>query len=247
MISVVMGVHRMSDYLFPAIDSVLAQEGVDFEFLIVTNGEHCSSIAETIEARYPDEPRIRILKTPIAQLAHALNLGITAASYEYIARIDADDIALSGRFRKQLDYLREHDLDLVGTAILLIDENGETIGSRSFPEGRKIRSLLPFKNCFSHSSLLYKRDVLLKARGYNAGFNSEDYDLWLRLRRQRVSWDNMVEPLMAYRVHDEASQRRILGYAEASGYMLREFVLSMNPRWLVSAAVAVGKAVLRGR
>ena len=85
---------------------------------------------------------------------------------------------------------------------------------------------MSFKNCFAHNTVLIKKSAVLKARGYNAGFNSEDYDLWLRLRRLGVKWDNMNETLVDYRIHEGTSQRRLLGYAESTALAVREFILN---------------------
>ena len=70
-----------------------------------------------------------------------------------------------------------------------------------------------------------KKDLIIKARGYNSGLNSEDYDLWLRLKSLNISWDNMNEILLDYRIHNKASQRALIGYAESAGYAMREFIL----------------------
>ncbi|MCV5208963.1 glycosyl transferase, partial [Escherichia coli] len=83
---------------------------------------------------------------------------------------------------------------MVGSDIIHIDTNGEAIGIKHYPKGlNKINKQLYFRNTFSHSTILIKKKILIAARGYNAGFNSEDYDLWLRLRRKNIKWDNMDE------------------------------------------------------
>ena len=90
-----------------------------------------------------------------------------------------------------------------------------------------------------------KKSFLLKVRGYNAGYNSEDYDLWLRMRRAGVSWDNMDEILLDYRIHESASQGRLLGYAEVSGYILREFLLAKTLSNFIGVFINIGKALFK--
>lgn len=247
MISVLMGLHRFDKYVFPAIDSILAQDGVELELIVVSNGKDASNIAEKIRIRYLDESRIRLFQTPIAQLAHALNVALSHARYEYVARMDADDISHSNRLRDQLDYLIANDLDLVGSAVRLIDADGNEVGSRNPPRKNKINKLLPYKSCFVHPTVLFKKKVLLEVGGYNAGFNSEDYDLWLRLLRKNTVWDNMSSPLLDYRIHGEASQRRLLGYAEVSGLMLREFIFTKKYNFFFAMCVSVLKSFFRSR
>ena len=210
-----MGVNRYDGYVIRAIDSILAQSFKDFEFIIVANGSSCEDIESRILEIYPDEKRLKIITSHIAQLAHALNLGIEAMRFEYIARMDADDFSWPDRLEKQFYYLKKNNLDMVGCDLRLIDKFGNRLGTRIYPKGRAINRYLSFKNCFAHNTVLMKKSTILTARGYNAGFNSEDYDLWLRLRRLGVKWDNMNEILVDYRIHEESSQRRLLGYAES--------------------------------
>jgi len=229
MISVLMGLHRFDRYVFQAIDSVLAQKYVCLELIIVLNGKDASCIAKKIRNNYLDEQRIRLVETPIAQLAHALNVALSHARYDYVARMDADDVSHPDRLKRQLDYLTSNKLDLVGAAARLIDEEGREIGARKPPSRDKINKLLPYKNCFIHPTIMAKRELLLEVGGYNSGFNSEDFDLWLRLRRRGgVCWDNMELCLLDYRIHDGTAQRKLLGYAEMSGLMLREFILTKS-------------------
>ncbi|MDY0274475.1 MAG: glycosyltransferase [Desulfomicrobium sp.] len=246
MISVIMGTHRLDPHLAEAIQSVLNQTFSEFEFIIVPNGPEAEKLKTYIQEQYSDQ-RINIITSSIPQLAHALNLGLDHAKYDLIARMDADDIAYPDRFDKQIKYLFEKSLDMVGSNLELINEEGVCIGTRILPRGSRINQLLPYKNCFAHNTLLVKKSILIQARGYNSGFNSEDYDLWLRLKRMGVRWDNMPEPLVQYRIHDQASQRKLLGYAEAAGYSLREFILKKSFRNFLAIFVHLGKALVRPR
>lgn len=247
MISVIMGAHRMDEYVYPAIDSILNQKNIELELIVVANGSQHQLVKESLQEHYAGEARLRIITSPLGQLAHALNIGLSHARYDYVARMDADDISHPDRLARQLDYLMQHDLDLVGTSADLINSAGEKTGVRHSPTSNKINKTLVFQNAFIHPSVLYKKQTIIDARGYNSGLNSEDYDLWLRLRRQGAKWDNMQESLIDYRLHDRSTQGNILAYAETAGYALREFILSKNPLWLLSAFVTLGKAFVRGR
>lgn len=244
MISVIMGLHRIDAYVDRAINSILNQTFKEFEFIIVANGAESSIVAEYINTRF-DDPRINIIKSNIGQLAYALNIAIDESKYDYIARMDADDIAHKDRLEKQLSYLQKYNLDLVGSSVNLIDNNGKSIGKRIALPSNEINKKLPFKSTFIHPSVLYVKKTIIDARGYNAGFNSEDYDLWLRLKRLGVKWDNIQEPLLDYRIHTHASQRRILGYAECAGYAVREFILKKNFTNFVSIFVQFFKSIIR--
>lgn len=225
MITIIMAINRYDSYCPKAIESILNQTMLEIELLIIANGPNALEIRSQVLTICKEDNRAKVFVSPIGQLAHALNIGIDNASYDFIARMDADDISHVSRLERQLRYLLDNDLDMVGCNAQLIDEHGKMLGTRRCPQGSAIAKSLPFKNPFIHPSILIKKETLIKARGYNAGFNSEDYDLWLRLQRMDVRWGNMNEELLHYRVHGNASQRKLLGYAESAGHALREFIL----------------------
>lgn len=226
-ISVVLALNKIDKYAFKAIDSVVNQNGVDHEVVLVVNGPMADSISKQLYLRYLNNDNVQILTTSVPQLAYSLNLGVSKANSELIARMDADDIAMPERLSKQLAFMSENRLDLLGTGVLLIDENDEIIGSRSFPTTKKgIKNKIVRGSPFCHPSVIYTKELFFKARGYNAGFNSEDYDLWLRFLRFEPNWSNMSDKLLKYRIHTEASQGSWLAYCEVSGHFYREFLLN---------------------
>lgn len=247
MISVIMGVNKFDEYLPEAIDSILTQSFKDFEFIVVANGSACEEIECRILEIYPNEKRLKIIKSCIAQLAHALNLGIESSRYDYIARMDSDDIAWTNRLERQFSYLKENHLDMVGCDLRLVDKIGNYLSTRIYAKGKNINRYLSFKNCFAHNTVLIKKSAVLMARGYNSGFNSEDYDLWLRLRRLGVKWDNMEETLVDYRIHEDSSQRRLLGYAESTALAVREFILEKKISNFMAIIYHFFKSIFRSR
>ena len=245
LVSIICATNRLDDYACIAIDSLLGQTYRDIEIILIANGENCLEIASGLKEKYGNDSRVRVVCTNIPQLAFALNLGVSLSGGAYIARMDADDVCDPLRIERQIAYMRSNELDMVGCSVRLIDECGNTIGSRNVPQGGKIDTSLLFGNPFVHPTVIYKRDLFFKCRGYNAGFNSEDYDLWLRMRRLNVKWDNMSEFLLNYRMHGASTQRRILGYAEVAGLALREFILDKTFANFLAVIAAVGKALMR--
>lgn len=244
MISVIMGVHNIDTYLSDAVKSIMNQTIQKFELIIVANGPKALEIEQYISKNFQDD-RIIVIKSSIPQLSYALNLGIDNSKHDYIARMDSDDIAHPERLERQLHYLQSRNLDLVGCSVNLINEDGESLGTKKAIQGKKINKWLPFKSTFVHPSILCKKSLILSCRGYNSGFNSEDYDLWLRMKRYGVKWDNMEDILLSYRIHQQASQRRLLGYAECAGYAVREFLLKKNISNFFAIFIQFIKALIR--
>ncbi|CAG2151500.1 glycosyltransferase [Ralstonia mannitolilytica] len=247
MISVIMGVCAVDDYLKLALDSITKQTYQDFELIVIANGPRRDLVKLAVEQHCGGLGKVRVYTTPIGQLSHALNIGIGYARGEYIARMDSDDVSHPERLERQLRFLEERKLDLVGSDINLIDESGTHIGVRIYPKGDAIDRKLPFSNPFAHNTVLAKKSVFIEARGYNSGFNSEDYDLWLRVKRLGVRWDNIPEVLLDYRIHSGASQRRLLGYAECTALAVREFILDKSVINLFAIGFHFFKSLVRAR
>jgi len=104
-VSIVMAVHNMAAHIRESIQSLLNQIYQDFELIIIDDG----STDKTVDVihQFLDE-RIMVKRLSHQGLAVALNIGIRLARGEYIARMDADDIAMPERLEKQIRYLIQH-------------------------------------------------------------------------------------------------------------------------------------------
>ncbi|MDW5416969.1 glycosyltransferase [Iodobacter sp. CM08] len=247
LVSVLMCLNKIDEYTSDAIESIINQTMKEIEIILVVNGDGVEENYNFLLEKYKAEQRIKLISVPIGQLAFSLNVALSHTKADLIARMDTDDVSYLDRLQKQYDYLKNKDLDFVGCDINLINEFGHNIGKRVLPKGRDINKKLPFLNPFVHGSVMAKRSLFIAARGYNSGFNSEDYDLWLRLHRKGIKWDNMPDILLAYRIHSAATQRRLLGYAEATGLSVREFILNKNIINFFAILFHFYKSVFRSR
>ncbi|HRI88694.1 MAG TPA: glycosyltransferase family 2 protein, partial [Candidatus Hydrogenedentes bacterium] len=92
-ISVITPVYNNASYLPEALDSILGQTFSDFEFILVNDGSTDNSL-EVLETYARRDPRIRISSRENRGYISALNEGLAMARSEFIARMDADDVAL---------------------------------------------------------------------------------------------------------------------------------------------------------
>jgi len=217
-VSVLMPVHNSEKYLRGAIDSILNQTFVDFEFLIIDDYSTDNSL-QIVES-YSD-PRIRIVKNSTNMgIACSLNKGLELAKGEYIAPMDADDVAVIDRFTVQVDFLDNHpSIGIVGSAIEVIDEEGRPFRIVNKPlNDSEIRWHLLLKNPFAHSAVMLRRKLIEKYRlFYDRQFETvQDYDFWSRLLLL-TKGANISQVLLQYRVHSK-SATNLMRQQQLSGH-----------------------------
>jgi glycosyltransferase involved in cell wall biosynthesis len=204
MISVCMPVYNAKSHVAEAIESILNQRLGDFEFLIFDDGSTDGSI-DVLKHYESLDPRIRLFSRPNKGLVTTLNELIDQARGEFLARMDADDIALPERFGRQVDYLRAHpEYVLVGSRVLLIDPEGDPLCDWCTLEDQDAIDAR-FLTCerittISHPAVMMRRDAVLAIGKYRPFEVIEDIDLFLRLSEYgRIT--NLPEVLLKYRIH----------------------------------------------
>ena len=245
-VSIILAVRDGSQYLSSAIESVLAQTFSNFELIIIVN---CSTDNSLEIALSYSGPRVKILESNIGQLSYNLNLGLSEASGEYIARLDADDISLPSRLEELVQIANQESYDVLGSSVAIIDKNGKRTGKViSFPtESYSIRNQLWYRNPFAHPAVLIRKNKLLEVGGYLGGRYAQDFDLWLRLaRNQDTKFGNVDNVLLEYRVHDNQSKGSSSSYAEVAGYLFRESLLTNNIKYFLGAFLYFAKAIIYG-
>lgn len=238
-----MCVNRKVPFLAAAIDSVLKQTCQDFLFYIIAN--NCDDDLWDFLSEYKD-PRLRLHRTLIGQLSFNLNFGLNLIGDGYVLRMDADDICLPERLDLTKRWLADLNYpDVLGGDAILVDENNLEIGYVRPPrENSAIRSWLWRKCPMIHPSCAMNVRSALALRGYLGGFMSEDYDLWLRASRDETFvFRNIAAPLIRYRICSDQARGNKLGYAEVSGFMLREALLGRGMKFFVAAIVGVIKSI----
>ena len=180
MISVVIPVRNASATIQESIQSVLSQEVKDLEILCVINGtnDNTEEIIRTIK-----DDRIKILYSEPG-IVPALNMGLRNCKGDIIARQDSDDVWLSNKLKKQLDFFdKNSNIDILGTQLNVVDGGNKHIRLTSYPteHNQIIASLLVGENAIGHPSVIFKRKILDKCAGYFDLFPfAEDLDLWSR-------------------------------------------------------------------
>jgi glycosyltransferase involved in cell wall biosynthesis len=221
-VSVVMPVYNGEAYLAEAIDSVLGQTLHDFELIAVDDASQDRSRA-ILERFARADDRIRVVANERnLGSSSALNRGWRVARARYIARLDADDMALPDRLSRQVDFLDAHQrVAAVGGAAITIDAHGRHMSVKRYPTThRAIRSTLLRHNCLSHPSVTMRRAALEAVGGYRFRCAAEDYDLWLRLS-ERFELATLPEPVILYRLHLRQVSVRSLEHVVRDALLVR--------------------------
>ena len=245
-VAVLLCVHNGEPFIGEAIESILNQSCKDFEFIIV---ENCSTDNTWQIIKSYTDPRIKAYQTNFKQLSFNLNYGLMQTKAEYIARMDADDIARPQRLGHQIAYLEANPkIDVLGTAYQLFgdDDEGKIIALPA--TDKAIRRRLPFRFCFCHPSVMFKRETIVNHGSYQGGKFCQDMDLWLRLSRDKtIKFANLPESLLRYRIHhNQAKGRREVDITGAS-LLFREALVQRSPRLFLGFLVAILKILRPGK
>ncbi len=208
-VSVLMSVYNTKEeWLRQAIESVLSQTLQEIEFLIVIDcpTDDSQSVVESY-ARMDD--RIRILyNEKNLGLPQSLNKGIAVAAGDYIARMDSDDVAIRDRLEKQLQYIEDRQLDIVGARIVRIDGDGNVISAPTVCYKEKIiGEALQHADCVPHPTWLVRKEVYRELNGYRSIRHCEDYDFLLRAVRKNCRIGVCDEVLLNYRINTSGITR----------------------------------------
>ncbi|WP_155286903.1 glycosyltransferase [Lacticaseibacillus zhaodongensis] len=203
-ITVLMSVYNETEaQLRAAIESILQQTEADFEMQIVLDQPNASDLLAILNEYQDLDPRVHVLvNKQNSGLPFSLNRGIEAASGDYLARMDADDIAKPQRFATQLHLMQQRRLDVLSTNAHFIDENGKSVGNHNaIPESSKaLAELLPYGSNLIHPSVMMKTASIKAVGGYRLLPTAEDYDLWLRLLKAGYKIGATNARLMDYRL-----------------------------------------------
>lgn len=211
-ISVIMGIYNCENTLAEALDSLINQTFQDFKVILCDDGSKDSSlkIALKYKGKYP-EKFIVIENTMNMGLNYTLNRCLEYADTEYVARMDGDDISLSDRFKKEIEFLDNNpDIAIVSSPMIYFDEEGE------FKRGG-VKNYYPDKNDFIHGTPFCHATCMVRKKAYNAvgGYSVdnrllrvEDYHLWFKMYAKGYRGYVMAEPLYMMRDDRNAVARR---------------------------------------
>ena len=187
--------HRLSN----AIESILMQSYQSWQ-LILVNDASTDNSQRVINHYVKKYKKITCITNKSNKgLAYSLNKAIKSCNSEYIARMDADDIAFPNRLETQLRFLAGHpQIDVLGTGAEVVTINNHKSNVHKPEDHNAILNSIEKANPFFHSSVMMRRSFIESLGGYNVNLiRAQDYDLWLR-GVDSFRYHNLQEVLMTY-------------------------------------------------
>jgi glycosyltransferase involved in cell wall biosynthesis len=190
-------------FLEKSLSSVISQTYTEFECIVVDESDD-QQLAQECSNLCNQDQRIVYIQPPKKMgLANSLNLAISVAKGQFIARFDADDICDHVRIERQLKFLEDNpEIGVVGSWIKIINNDDSIIGVREYKtRHHEIENEFIYKNGLAHPTVMIRREIFgNRAKLYNEKYKySEDLELWLRLLSGGVLFANIPEYLVSYR------------------------------------------------
>jgi glycosyltransferase involved in cell wall biosynthesis len=194
LVSILVPVYNVENFVHAAVSSLLNQTYSNIEIIIVDDAstDDTYNICKNLAA---GDSRIRLFRNQInLKIALTLNYAFSASRGEYIARMDGDDISLFDRIQRQIEYLTSNpEINLVGVSLIGIDASGNEISKFEHSSNfnflnKSIRYVTPVSHVW-----VAERQVYEKLNGYRNMSGCEDYDFLLRMLSFGFKFSNVPE------------------------------------------------------
>lgn len=227
------------NYLKDAIQSVFAQTHQDWELILLDDGSTDSSLEI---ARSIDDPRVRVISDgKNKRLASRLNEVTKIANYDFIARMDADDIMSPQRLEKQLNILNNYShIDLVTCGNYSLSNSGEVKGVRWHKSTSiSLNDLLNKKGSgVLHAAILARKQWYMRNHYNESLKTAQDYELWVRASSKNdFNIYLMQEPLYYYREEGNVSLEKLLRAYSIERLLLKKYVPKNKTQLLIKSHI----------
>jgi glycosyltransferase involved in cell wall biosynthesis len=210
-VSVILPVRDGGDYLAAAVDSILAQTMDDLELLVVDDHSSDGAVGQLNR----EDSRVSLLFNDGSGVSKAFNTGLGSARGRFIARMDADDLALPTRLERQLGYLETHpEIGIAGACVEIFSTAGIAGGNRRYQRwlnacrtpGQIHRELF-IESPIPNPTALFRAEVIQQLGGYGDPPWPEDYDLFLKADARGIRMGKPEEVLLRWREHPDRLTR----------------------------------------
>jgi glycosyltransferase involved in cell wall biosynthesis len=189
--------------------SIKNQIHIPEEIILIVDGPIADSVFFDIK-KWCEVLPIKIFKLDTNMgLAFALNYGLKLCTYDWVFRMDIDDVCAEGRFQKQIEYIGANtEIDILGGNILCFESFLDLFSGRNVPTTfNEINRFLKFRNPINHPSVFFNRKKILDIGGYPNARLGQDYLLWINSVINNLKIEN-TKDVLVYMQLDKNSYRR---------------------------------------
>jgi FkbM family methyltransferase len=214
LVSIVIPAYNVAPYIADTLDSVFAQTSTNYEVIVVNDGSPDTKEFEQAIAPYLD--RVRYLKQENLGASVARNTGVKAASGEFIAFLDGDDLWQPNYLREQLKFIRDRKSDLVCADATMFGEpqtEGQSymtllMNDAPVSDDVSFRQLIDASRCLITSGIVARRERLIDAGLFDPALRTaQDFDMWLRLALKGARLSYHRQALLKYRCRPDGLTR----------------------------------------
>ena len=202
-VSVLMTVYNGQSYIGDAIKSLINQSFKKWKLIIVDDASTDNSLNEIKKFK---DSRVKIykLKKRVGRMK-AFNYGLRYCKSDFIAVLDADDISHKRRFEKQINFFKKNsNASVIGTWFNHIDSKGKIFAKmKPTTKVNEIRKKLIISNIIAHSTIMFRRSILKKIKGYSKLKYAIDYGFILKVLKKRLNIMVIPEFLCSCRFHNK--------------------------------------------
>ncbi len=202
-VSVIIPAYKAAEYIGETLNSVYAQTFTSIEVIVINDGSPDTEDLERELARFP--PSLRYIKQENQGAASARNTGLSAATGEFVAFLDADDLWLPNFLEEQVSFIKRSNVDLVYADALLVGKS--PLAGRTFMQVQPSRgevtpeNLLAVQVTILTSAVLVRRSLILKVGLFDAGIKrGHDFELWFRLAKAGARFGYHSKVLAHHRI-----------------------------------------------
>ena len=210
-VSILITAYNEENFIEKSVSSALSQNYNSFEVVVINDGSK-DRTQDLLEDKFDDD-RLRIFEQKNKGRIKSLNKGVKLSKGKFIAILDADDIAMKNRVKKQANFLLENkNTGVVGSSYIRNDKiRGKKYVRRYPKKDSEIKKEMSKYIPIAHSSSMIRKEAILQVGGYRNGKHGlEDMNLWIRIGR---SWDlaNLNEALVLRNIRNDSHWHSVTG------------------------------------
>ena len=254
-LAVILPAYNAENFIAECLESLLNQTFSDFCILVVNDAstDNTGQILETYAAK---DARLRVYHLPQNQgepavMQFAMDM-LNYMNVEYVARMDADDICVTHRFEKQVQYLDEHpEIDILGSNALLFNDGQTDKASKvsTLPlldKDIKAHFSLARDNIINPSTMWRHSSIKDLPINYAQTATAPDFHMWVQCALHKKTFANLPEPLLLYRLHQGQASKIHDKISESVQYSMELWISHLFPE-LTPKEVSLLSLILHGK